>query len=128
MENQQDLLKQEENEELINKQRNLITQKFRELLEMPDCTEASIWAVIMYRCSIGDPTSISYYAKEKDRNTLLKEKLINRFAREQGIRYEDSLNVILEYIYTMKPINKDLPNLYVIHKPNYVDKVIPIFF
>ena len=106
------------NEELFYKQRNFITKKFRELLDMPDCSEASIWAVIIFILPFRYCYLISYYTKESDRNTLLKEKLINRFAREQGIRYEDSLNVITEFMYIMKPINYNQLN----------DKIIPIFY
>ena len=123
-------LEKRNEEELYSIQRNSITEKFRELLEMPDCSEASIWAVIVSMLPFNHPFKISYYAKESDKNTLLKEKLINRFAREQEIRYEDSLNVIKEFIFYMKPINKELPENMCekYERVKHNDKVNPIFY
>lgn len=110
--------------ELKIKQRYLITQKFREFLKMLDCSEASIWAVIVSlgRCN---ENGFYYYAKENEGNLLLEKKLINKFAQEQEIRYEDSVEVIRNFI-NINPINQnDLQSND--YRP-YHEKVAPIFF
>jgi hypothetical protein len=110
--------------ELKNKQRDLITQKFREFLNMLDCSEASIWAVIVSLGSYNE-NGFYYYAKKNENNLLLEKKLINKFAQEQEIRYDDSVEVIRNFI-NIRPINQSelLSNDYRRHH----EKIAPIFF
>ena len=79
-------------------------------------------------------TDISFYKKIPDRrNLLLERKLINRFAREQEIRYEDSLEIITQFIYNMKPINineiyTELDNRHIRMPHHFIGEIVPIFF
>lgn len=83
-----------------NKQREFITSKFREFMNM-ELTEEYIWAFIFsYRLS-----HCNFYTKPKDENMLLERKLINFFALQEGIRYEDSLAVLQNFLYKLQPIN-----------------------
>jgi hypothetical protein len=88
-----------------NKQRNFIIKKFREFLNKPYCSEASILAIIEFFGSNCNEY-ITYYSKKTDRNLLLVKQLINTFASDKGIRYEDSYEVIRDFITNMKPINE----------------------
>jgi len=139
------------NEEIkISQQRDLITDNFRKFTEM-NFSEESIWAFINsvypygeYKkflqcdpaidyCKIQRGTiylnkqhlNIGFYAKASDRNILLERKLINEFARNHGIRYEDSKDVLSVFITDIKPINLD-GNIVC---NNYVTSdFVPLFF
>lgn len=118
MQTQQDLLNKieqlkkesielEKKNNVENKQKELLLEKIREFLEMPDCSNASILAIIQ---SLGKKSmnNINYYSKDSDKNLLLERKLINRFAREQEIRYEDSIEIIRNFLYELKEINNEV--------------------
>ena len=48
--------------------------------------------------------AIKYYFKESDKNTLLVKQYRNRFAKMYGIRYEDALEVINEFLQSVDDI------------------------
>jgi hypothetical protein len=115
--------------ELENKQRDLITQHFMELLDSQDYSEESIWAVIVsFTGCVKNPRSFSWYSKSNDTNLLLARKLINRFAREQEIRYEDSHDIIANFIARV-PINyEEIIREFDNRRSHPEKKFFPIFF
>jgi len=108
-------------EEIINKiredksikQRAFITYKMKEYIGM-DLTDDYFWAFIFAH----QPHFIKYYVKPEDKNILLERKLINYFASQESIRYEDSEDVLTDFVTNLKPINSNEQN-----NANY----IPIF-
>jgi hypothetical protein len=49
---------------------------------------------------------ISHYLTINDKNLLVSLQLLNRFATEQQIRYEDAEQVIRDYLFSIKITNK----------------------
>jgi len=97
----------------FNKQRNFLIDTVRNFLNMP-VTDEEICAVL-YRFygnhgnrQFNHPP-ISSYLKEEDDNMLFERKVYNRFAYHQGIRYEDSYQVILNFFFKLN--QKDQVNI-----------------
>jgi len=112
-----------------SKQKIFLIKKIREFLEIPDCSDASILAII-HSLGKNSINNINYYSKDTDRNVLLERKLINRFAREQEIRYEDSYEIIRNFLLELKEINKEV-NIGKTEKSGpkkYYNLNAPIFF
>lgn len=139
--------KKNNEENKISLQRDLITDNFRKFTEMCDLSEESIWAFInsvfpyqQYKKYLqGDPNNkqcgtyrqqthlniahlnVGFYTKASDRNILLERKLINHFATYNGIRFEDSKDVLFGFITDIRPIN--------LNGDQYVTSdFVPLFF
>ena len=134
----------EENKIIL--QRDLITDNFRKFTENKELCEESIWAFInsvfpyqQYKKYLqGDPKvgvtprqsqthlniahlNVGFYTKASDRNILLERKLINHFASYNGIRFEDSKDVLFGFITDIRPIN--------LNGDQYVTSdFVPLFF
>jgi hypothetical protein len=140
-------IKKNNEENKISQQRDLITENFRKFTEMCDLSEESIWAYInsvfpyqQYKKYLqGDPKvgqscshrqqthlniahlNVGFYTKASDRNILLERKLINHFATYNGIRFEDSKDVLFGFITDIRPIN--------LNGDQYVTSdFVPLFF
>ena len=139
-------IKKNNEENKISQQRDLITENFRKFTEMCDLSEESIWAFInsvfpyqQYKKYLqGDPKvgvtprqsqthlniahlNVGFYTKASDRNILLERKLINHFASYNGIRFEDSKDVLFGFITDIRPIN--------LNGDQYVTSdFVPLFF
>ena len=97
----------------FNKQRNFLIDTVRNFLNM-QVSDEEICAVL-YRY-YGDPNNrvfnhppISSYLKEEDDNMLFERKVYNRFALHQGIRYEDSFQIIQNFFFKLN--QKDQVNI-----------------
>ena len=134
----------EENKIIL--QRDLITDNFRKFTENKELCEESIWAFInsvfpyqQYKKYLqGDPKvgvtprqsqthlniahlNVGFYTKASDRNILLERILINYFAKYHQIRFEDSKDVLVDFIISMRPIN--------LNGQQYVKSdFVPLFF
>jgi hypothetical protein len=97
----------------FNKQRNFLIDTVRNFLNM-SVTDEEICAVLyrFYGAHINHPqshTPISYYLKKEDENMLFERKVFNRYAKCNEIRYEDSLEIISNFITKIK--SKDQVNI-----------------
>lgn len=140
-------IKKNNEENKISQQRDLITENFRKFTEMCDLSEESIWAFInsvfpyqQYKKYLqADPKApfigerkpnthintqllnVGFYTKASDRNILLERILINYFAKYHQIRFEDSKDVLVDFIISMRPIN--------LNGQQYVKSdFVPLFF
>ena len=104
---------EEENRDTeFNKQRNFLINTVRKFLEI-EVSDEEVLAVLyrFYGNHINSPHEhipISYYLKKEDENMLLERKVFNRYARCHEIRYEDSLEIIHNFINKIK--SKDQVN------------------
>ena len=138
--------KKNNEENKISLQRDLITDNFRKFTENKELCEESIWAFInsvfpyqQYKKYLqGDPKvgvtprqsqthlniahlNVGFYTKASDRNILLERILINYFAKYHQIRFEDSKDVLVDFIISMRPIN--------LNGQQYVKSdFVPLFF
>lgn len=90
----------------FNKQRYYIINKVRDFLNM-QVSDEEICAVLyrFYGAHINHPQShipISYYLKQEDENMLFERKVFNRYAKCHEIRYEDSLDIIVNFMNKIK--------------------------
>ena len=97
----------------FNKQRNFLIDTVRNFLNM-SVSDEEICAVLyrFYGAHINHPQShipISYYLKKEDENMLFERKVFNRYAKCNEIRYEDSLEIISNFITKIK--SKDQVNI-----------------
>ena len=95
----------------FNKQKNFLINTVRDFLEI-EVSDAEVLA-ILYRfvgSLINHPqghTTIAYYLKMEDQNMLFERKVINRYAKYHEIRYEDSFEIIQNFVTKIK--SKDQP-------------------
>ena len=96
----------------FNKQRYYIINKVRDFLNM-QVSDEEICAVL-YRF-YGDHINashnhmpISHYLKQEDENMLFERKVFNRYAKCHEIRYEDSYDIIVNFMNKIK--SKDQAN------------------
>ena len=100
----------------FNKQRNFLIDTVRNFLNM-SVTDEEICAVIyrFYGAHINNQHSHipnSYYFKKEDENMLFERKVFNRYAKSHEIRYEDSVEIISNFITKIKSISRiDLQQL-----------------
>ena len=98
---------EEENRDTeFNKQKNFLINTVRKFLEI-EVSDEEVLAVLyrFYGSYINSPQShipISYYLKMEDKNMLLERKVLNRYAKYHEIRYEDSLEIIHNFINEIK--------------------------
>jgi hypothetical protein len=86
----------------FNKQRNFLIDTVRNFLNM-QVSDEEICAVLykFYGKNINHPQShipISHYLKKEDGNMLFERKVFNRYAKCNEIRYEDSVEIIYNFI------------------------------
>ena len=128
--------KKNNEENKISLQRDLITDNFRKFIEMTEESEESIWAFINSVFPYGQYKSflqnfgsqlntsmlnVGFYTKASDKNILLERRLINYFATINDIRFEDSKDVLVDFIVSMRPIN--------LNGEQYVTSdFVPLFF
>ena len=91
----------------FNKQRYYIINKVRDFLNM-QVSDEEICAVLyrIYGKHINNP--ITYYLKQEDENMLFERKVFNRYAKCHEIRYEDSYDIIVNFINKIR--SKDQAN------------------
>jgi predicted CopG family antitoxin len=100
----------------FNQQRQIISNKIRKFMienMEEDITEKIAMALIIeilnvtesHFPNLNQQSNISFYLKETDENKLLAKKLINKFARKNEIRYEDSRDVIFNFLSKIRPSN-----------------------
>jgi len=87
----------------FNKQRNFLIDTVRNFLNM-QVSDEEICAVLykFYGKNINHPQSnipISHYLKKEDGNMLFERKVFNRYAKCNEIRYEDSVEIIYNFIF-----------------------------
>ena len=112
--------KKNNEENKISLQRDLITDNFRKFIGNINESEESIWAFInsvfpygQYKYFLQNMGSnvntsmlnVGFYTKASDKNILLERRLINGFAEINFIRFEDSKDVLVDFIVSMRPIN-----------------------
>jgi predicted transcriptional regulator len=106
-----DMEKQHKDTEL-NKQRKFLINKVRDFIGI-QVSDAEVLAILAkfysndHRKSRQDfqYVPIKYYIKEEDQNILFERKVLNRYANSHTIRYEDSVDIIGDFLGKIKPIN-----------------------
>jgi len=87
-----------------NKQKDYLTNRLRKFLDMEikDYEISSIYNDDNYL-----EHHFNYYFKveDEDNNLLFRKKVYNRHARLNGIRYEDSVEIIHTFLKKIKPVN-----------------------
>ena len=80
---------------VCNKQRNYLIKAVKDFLEIK-FSDAHILAVLykIYGHSNG-------ILKKEDKNILFEKIVFNKYAKYHGIRYEDSVEIILNFIITL---------------------------
>ena len=96
----------------FNKQKNFLINTVRKFLEI-EVSDEEVLAVLyrIFGGHINSPQShipISYYLKMEDKNMLFERKVLNRYAKYHEIRYEDSWEIIYNFINEIK--SKDQVN------------------
>jgi hypothetical protein len=98
---------EEQNEDTeFNKQRNFLIDTVRNFLGI-EVSDAEVLAVLYryYGAHINTPHNhipISYYLKQEDENMLSERKVFNRYAKCNEIRYEDSVEIINNFLIKIK--------------------------
>jgi hypothetical protein len=96
---------EEQNKDVeFNKQRNFLIKTLRDFLEI-HVTDAEVCAVLfgVYgRHTNTQQIPISYYLKKEDENMLYERQIYNRYAKCCEIRYEDSFEIIRNFIGKIK--------------------------
>ena len=128
-----------------NKQKDYLTNKLRKFLDM-EIKDYEITSI--YNDDIYLEHHFNYYFKveDEDNNLLFRKKVYNRHARLNGIRYEDSVEIIHTFLKKIKPVNDfgeflqkyNQNNRYVVEEEegggdrrnikNAIKKYIPIFY
>jgi hypothetical protein len=88
----------------FNKQRNFLINTVRDFLGI-EVSDEEVLAVLyrFYGNHVNNPhIPISYYLKKEDENMLLERKVFNRYARYNEIRYEDSYEIISNFVNKIK--------------------------
>jgi hypothetical protein len=93
-------IKKEESE--FNRQQQFIIDKIRDYIKI-DITNEEISSIVNEYKS--DINHLKYYFKVTDDDLLIVRKFYNRFARHHHIRYEDSYDIILNYLNKIKILN-----------------------
>jgi hypothetical protein len=93
----------------LNKQRKFLINKVRDFIgiEVSDAEVLAILARFYWNTNRQDfrYVPIKYYVKEQDKNILFERKVLNRYANIHTIRYEDSVDIISDFLGKIKPIN-----------------------
>lgn len=102
----------------FNKQRDFLINKVRDFfggnmgsynqgVTVSDIEVLAILARFYWNDRLQDfqDVPIKYYIKEEDQNMLLERKVLNRYAECHVIRYEDSVDIIYDFLRKIKPIN-----------------------
>jgi hypothetical protein len=106
-----DMEKQNKDTE-FNKQRKFLINKVRDFIGI-QVSDAEVLAILA-RFYLNDRSKnrqdfqyvpIKYYVKEQDKNILFERKVLNRYANIHTIRYEDSVDIISDFLGKIKPIN-----------------------
>jgi len=106
-----DLEKQNKDTE-FNKQRKFLINKVKDFIDI-QVSDAEVLAILarFYLNAQGkcrqdfQYVPIKYYIKEEDENILFERKVLNRYANIHTIRYEDSVDIISNFLGKIKPIN-----------------------
>jgi len=110
----------------FDKQKNYLIDKLREFLDMEVSDEEiiSVYNDTNFQSSI---KIYNYYleVEDKEKKLLKIRKVFNRYAKVNEIRYEDSVEIICEFIKSIKPLN-DFGNWLRTHDRNR-DEYIPLF-
>jgi len=86
-------------------QLNFLINKVKKFLEIKVIDE-EVFALLIWYNSFNSQ-AIRYYISVDNMNLLLARKILNRYARYHEIRYEDSLEIITEFIdRKLIPINR----------------------
>ena len=93
-------LQEMETEMEFNKQKNFVINKLRQFLEI-QVSYNEINAIL------NKSQSLKYYFKveNEDKNLLFIRKVYNKYAKHHEIRYEDSVEIIDNFLYKIQPIN-----------------------
>jgi len=96
---------EEQNKDVeFNKQRNFLIKTVRDFLGI-EVSYAEVCALLfaIYGRHINDrQVPISYYLKKEDENMLFERQVYNRYAKCYEIRYEDSFEIIRNFICKIK--------------------------
>ena len=99
---------EEQNKDVeFNKQRNFLIKTVRDFLEIY-VSDAEVCAVLFGlfgRHLNNQQVPISYYLKKEDENMLFERQIYNRYAKCYEIRYEDSFDIIRNFLGKIKPLN-----------------------
>lgn len=96
----------------LNKQREFLINKVKDFIGI-EVSDAEVLAILA-RFYLNDRSKnrqdfqyvpIKYYVKEQDKNILFERKVLNRYANSHTIRYEDSVDIIGDFLGKIKPIN-----------------------
>ena len=86
-------------------QLNFLINKVKKFLEIK-VTDEEVFALLIWYNSF-NAQAIRYYISVDNMNLLLARKVLNRYAGYHEIRYEDSLEIITEFIdRRLVPINR----------------------
>ena len=102
-------MEEQNKDTILNKQRNFLINKVRDFIGI-EVSEAEVMAVLARfywntnRQDFQD-VPIKYYVKEQDKNILFERKVLNKYANSHIIRYEDSVDIISDFLGKIKPIN-----------------------
>jgi len=80
----------------FNKKRNSLIKTIREFLGI-EVSDQEILAV-MFRYSNNPRIPYLLYVKKEDKNMLLERKILNRYAKYNEIRFEDSDEIIIDFL------------------------------
>jgi hypothetical protein len=110
----------------FNKQKTYLIDKLRKFLDM-EVSDEEIISVYNDKNLQSSIKIFDYYleVEDEEKKLLNIRKVFNRYARENEIRYEDSIEIIYEFIQSIKPLN-DYGNWCRTHNRN-TDEYVPLF-
>jgi hypothetical protein len=110
----------------FNKQKTYLIDKLRKFLDM-EVSDEEIISVYNDKNLQSSIKIFDYYLKvENEEKKLLNiRKVYNRYARENEIRYEDSIEIIYGFIKSIEPLN-DYGNWCRTHN-RHTDEYVPLF-
>ena len=103
---EENLEKLKEHETETNKQRNFLIKTVRDFLSI-EVSDEEICALLFslygnHINSLHSHIPISFYLKKEDENMLFERKVYNRYAKCNEIRYEDSYQIIHNFLSKIK--------------------------
>ena len=108
----------------FNKQKTYLIEKLRKFLDM-EVSDEEIISVYNDKNLQSSIKIFDYYleVEDEEKKLLNIRKVFNRYARENEIRYEDSIEIIYGFIQSIKPLN-DLATLI----PRFVCTLLNLLF
>jgi len=96
-----EIIKKNERIEFINSVIDTFYTNFKNFLNMSDLETDSIFMYLQEKYNIFNKYDLNEYKRVFSKNKLLALKMINKYSNENGIRFEDTIDLLRETFFTI---------------------------